>query len=89
MTTFLKDPDATLDYKVDWTAWLTDGETITDVSWEVPEGLTQGVTSGDGVSATIWLSGGTLGSRPGVVCHITTTAGRSDDRTLPFLIIDR
>lgn len=83
MTTenFVKDPDAVLDYVWDWTAWLTDGETIDTVTWLVEAGITQDFVTKTDSTATIWLSGGTLGEWYDITCRILTTQGRIDDRT--------
>ena len=59
----LKDPDAKLDYSVDWTLWLRDGETIQSAEWFVPAGLVH-VASEDektDTRATAWLAGGEVG----------------------------
>ena len=40
MTVFYKDPNAKLDYRVDWSAWLN-GDTVATVAWTVPTGLTK------------------------------------------------
>lgn len=76
-----KDPNATLDYRINWAEWL-DTDTIATVAWTVPAGLTQTAATNTTTSATIWLSGGTVGTRYAVACRITTTAGRIDDRTI-------
>ena len=89
MATLFKDPNATLDYSVDWSAWLPTGDTISQSAWTVPAGLTKGAESvGTGV-ATVWLSGGTVGTRYGIVNRITTAAGRIDDRTLTLVVQER
>ena len=88
-TTFLKDPDATLDYTVDWSDWLDPNDTISASAWSVPSGLTQVSASYTPTSATIWLSGGTAGQRYDVRNRITTAAGRIDDRTVRFNVQER
>lgn len=84
----VKDPDATLDYGLDWSAWLEEGETITDSEWIVPGGLTLVSESFDGTTTTVWLSGGTLGQSYAVVNRVTAGA-RIDDRTLRLTIKER
>ena len=90
---FLKDPDATLDYQVDWTAWLETGETITVSTWTVDPGITVGTggqaPSHTGTAATIWLSGGTVGTVYNATNEITTSDGRIDDRTIRITVIQR
>lgn len=91
MTTFdaRKDPDATLDYVWDWTAWLAENETISSVTWIVPDGIDQDSTSNDDTTATIWLSGGTLGGTYEITCRITTNQGRIDDRSKRIIVKSR
>jgi hypothetical protein len=84
MTTFTKDPAAHLDYALDWNTWLEDGEAITASTWETPDGITEATpapTHGDG-RTVIWLSGGTPGQLYRVTNRVTTTAGRTDERSL-------
>jgi hypothetical protein len=83
---FRKDPDAVLDYKWDWSAWLAaESDAISTSTFLPVDGLTFG-TGGqspthDSTTATVWLSGGTVGSSYEVTNRITTTGGRTDDRT--------
>jgi hypothetical protein len=84
-SSFMKDPDAKLDYKIDWSDWL-DGDTISASTWTVPAGLTKVSDTFSNTTATIWLSGGTAGLHYEVTNRITTGAGRIDDRTLSFRI---
>jgi len=84
----LKDPDATLDYKWDWAAWL-DGDTITDATVTATTGITVDSIAHDATTVTVWASGGTDGSTYDLVCHVTTTGGREDDRTLSLRVTER
>ena len=81
MSTFEHDPNATLDYHVDWTIWLASGETISTSSWVVPSGLTSSSPSATGTRATVWLSGGTAEALYTVTNRIVTTANRTEDRS--------
>lgn len=81
LTNHPKDPDAVLDYRWDWSVWLKTGETISTVTWDVPAGITQQSHSDDTSSATIWLTGGTVGKNYLVTCRIVTSSGRTDDRS--------
>lgn len=92
MNILLKDPDAILDYAWDWTAWLQNGETITAQTVTAPDGITIETSppvSQSGGVVTAWVSGGTIGQRYDLVCHVTTSAGRQDDRTLTLNIQQR
>ena len=82
--TFIKDPDAVLDYTINWETWL-DGDTLTDSSWTIPTGLTKDSDAFGDSTATVWLSSGTVGITYNIVNHITTTAGREDDKTLVII----
>lgn len=93
---FKKDPDAVLDYGTNWAdptavggAWLATGETITASQWVVDTGLTKDSDSHDDTTATVWLSGGTVGTTYTVTNRITTTAGRVDDRSLHIQVVQR
>lgn len=86
--TFIKDPNATLDYVIDWTDWLG-SDTIKTVVWTVPSGLTKVSSSNTTKTATVWLSGGVLNTDYAVVATITTNANRIDDRTLRIRISDK
>lgn len=83
---FTKDPDAVLDYQVNWFRWLVEGDFITAVSFDPDSGITVEDSSYTDTTTTVWLSGGTVGVTYKVVCHITTAGGREDDRTLQIAV---
>ena len=93
----LKDPSAVLDYVFDWTEWLATGETIA-VDSETGEKLIT-ITADTGITVDsstesdgkiiVWLSGGTAGVNYKVACLITTSAGRTDERTIWIKVTDR
>ncbi len=78
---FIKDPDSVLDYTINWLTWL-DGDTISASTWTVPSGLTEDSDTFGDSTATVWLSGGTVGKEYRIVNHITTAAARQEDQTL-------
>lgn len=84
-----KDPDAVLDYQWDWNdQWLA-GDTIDSHTITAPDDLTvESSSEADGV-VTAWISGGTAGSIHLVVCHVVTTGGREDDRSIQLTIVNR
>ncbi len=84
--TFTKDPNAILNYVIDWSAWLgTDA--ISASSWFVPEGLTQPrVATHTTTEATVWLAGGVVGIDYIVTNRITTIGGLVDDRSVQITI---
>ena len=85
---FVKDPNAILDYSIDWTEWLST-DTISNVSWTVPAGITSPSASNTTKIATVWLSGGTAGQSYDLLCRITTAGGRTDDRTITITVRNR
>lgn len=85
---FIKDPDAVLDYSIDWSDWLDD-DTIATSTWEAEDDITVDSDSSTSTTTTIWLSGGTVGAKYRVTNHIVTAAGREDDRRITIRIRDR
>jgi hypothetical protein len=78
----IKDPNATLDYVVDFTDWIEEtasNDKITSVQWIVPTGLSMMRQSFTETTATVWLSGGTVKKVYQVTCRITTDGGRIED----------
>lgn len=89
MTMFLKDPSALLEYVFDWSPWLADGETITGHVLTVDDGLTLDSSSADASTVTAWLADGTARRIYKVACLITTSAGRTDERTMTIRVTNR
>lgn len=87
--TFDKDPDATLDYAIDWSRWLTAGDSIRTSVWSAPTPLVVEAESASSTQAIVWLSGGEGGKRYTVVNTITTTNGRKDQRSFVLNVKDR
>lgn len=87
-TKFTKDPDAQLDYTIDWSSWLADSgdDSIVSSIWNVQSGIIAESDSSTETTATIWLSGGTLGKQYLVTNRITTNGGRINDRTVVIKI---
>src|SRR5512139_2545632 len=95
-----KDPQAVLDYVWSWVAegWLVN-DTIDTAEFtvyakdgsELSDDDTSPVVvdsfSNTDTDATAWLSGGQVAYSPYLItCHIVTTGGREDDRTLKLKI---
>ncbi len=90
---FLKDPDARLDYRFDWSERLAGGLVLVASSWSVePEGAGAPAieTSAiDGAETVVWLSGGTAGRVYAVRNRITLSDGQIDERSLVFRVEQR
>jgi len=86
-----KDPDEYLDYQIDWTDYL-DGDVIATSAWSAVETNSPGLTitagspATDGSKTYVWLSGGQDGETYHVLNRVTTTGGRSMDRTVRIRI---
>ena len=88
-----KDPYAVLDYTLDWTNWMPDGDTITSFPDPIITGddnsLTLDSTSNTGYIATAILSGGTAGKIYNVEYKIITTNGLRDSRNFRIKVLER
>ena len=76
MTTFTQCPDSNLDYTVNWSRWLTEGDRVTESAWSVPDDLTVGAQSHTDTMTVVWLTGGVAGSDYAVRNTVTTAGGR-------------
>lgn len=89
MPSFPKDPDATLDYVVDWSDWLDGTDWISGVSTSAQSGITLSTQSFTSTQHTIWLAGGAVGQQYSITSHITTNAGRVDERSFTVRVRER
>ena len=89
--TMPKKPSAVLDYKFDWSNWLASGETISTRTITAEDGITVDSSSitDSSTSVTVWLSGGTANESYNVTCDITTSATRTDGRSIDIQVRDR
>lgn len=86
---FIKDPNAVLDYEIDWSSWLRDGDTITASEWIVDDGLDEVGTTFTDTSALVWLSGGTVRTKYRATNRVTTADGRTDDRSIWVVVNEK
>lgn len=88
--TIAKDPNAVLDYSMDWSAWLAvAGDAIQSASWTVTGGVSVNSSSYTATSTAAFISGGTAGTTATATCRITTVGGRTEDRTIYLTVQDR
>lgn len=87
---FDKDPDATLDYGVDWTKWLG-VDNIASSEWSVPTGITLVADELTAKTATVWLSGGTAGQSYRITNRVVTSSvpARVDERSMTIRVVER
>lgn len=93
MAIFVKDPDAVIDYAVDWSAGYLAGEQITDSVWSVAPVAAGGVavmtSRTDGSKAIATLSGGHVGLVYRVTNRVVFSDGRNDERALVVRVEER
>lgn len=86
---WVKDPDAVLDWKFDWSSWLAATETISSSVMVVSAGITLDSQSNTTTTATAWISGGTPGQPYRLSNKITTNQGRTDERSITIRVQNR
>lgn len=85
-----KDPDAILDYPIDFSTWLGDiSDTYLSHLVIVSGSITVDNSTQAGGIITPWISGGTAGDTCSFTVRISTVGGRTDDRTFYLKIKDK
>jgi len=103
--TYIKDPEAILDWKFDWkpltngsgnSDWLAAAETITTKTITIsPAVAATGLTADSSsftdtnTSVTVWLSKGTDYNDYTVACKIVTNQARTDERSITICVRNR
>ena len=88
--TGIKDPNAVLDYPIDFTDWLLDiGDTYASHIVLSSGSITVDSSNQVGGVIIVWLSGGVVGDTVSFTVRITTAGGRTDDRTFYLKIKER
>jgi hypothetical protein len=86
MSFLLKDPEAVLDYAVDWGAEYLSGDALQTSTWSVspaePDGATIAGSACDLLISTVQVAGGTSGRIYRITNHVTTASGREDSRSI-------
>lgn len=78
---FVKDPNSTIDFAVDWAEWLSSADTVSSSSWEV-SGLTVSSSSVTNNVTRAFLTGGIAGVDYLITNRVTTQGGRIEDRSI-------
>jgi hypothetical protein len=93
MPLLLKDPDAVLDYSVDWGAEYLLGDIIAESDWSVvpdePDGVTVDGSDFDATTSTVKAGGGVPGRIYSLVNNVVTDTGRSDSRSIVLRVEKR
>ena len=89
-----KDPNAIKPYSIDWTNWLSDGDSVSSVASNVdaPAGDSTPVevdsSSVSGAKTIFVLSAGTIGNTYEIRYRVTSANGYVDDAVIKLLVTD-
>lgn len=84
-----KDPQETLDYKLNWRSRILAGDKIIASEWTDPVGITKGVNTYTDYVTTLWLSGGTVGDKYEFTNRVTTQQGRILEQTIQITAVTK
>lgn len=86
MTLLMKDPEAVLDYSIDWGTEYLGGDLLADSLWSVapdePGGVSVAGSDFDATISTVKAAGGVPGRIYKLVNHVTLESGRTDNRSI-------
>ena len=91
MSFYLKDPGAVLDYSINWGAgYLQGGETLSSSIWTIsPNDMTQNSASNTTTIASVTVTGGVGGQLYQLTNRVTTSQGRTDERSITVRVEHR
>ena len=93
MTLLMKDPEAVLDYSIDWGAEYLGGDLIADSAWSVAPDEAGGVAvvgnDFDGTTTVVKAGGGLAGRIYKLVNNVTLESGRIDNRSIVLRVEPR
>lgn len=93
MTLLLKDPEAVLDYAVDWGADYLTGDVLTESGWTVspdePGGVSVVSSRFDHLVSTVQVGGGIAGRLYRLTNQVSTAEGRADSRSIMLRVEKR
>ena len=92
MSFYLKDPQARVDYAIDWAPYLG-GQTIVASLWTIAPAETGGIAidehSFEPARTAARLSGGVTGHSYGIANQVTLTDGSTDARSICLRVEER
>lgn len=87
-----KDPDSVEDFSIDWIDTLSESSPIDVIAtseWTVEKTLVVDSDAKTNSTTTVWVSGGRLNKYQTIVNKITTTGGRTYNRTITFKVQEK
>lgn len=94
----VKDPQARLDFSIDWSCWINSGDTLATSVWFVETIAGDGANNLDNYQdtldtvnhvATVWLQKGVAGHNYRVTNRITTANSLTDERYFRVFVKDK
>jgi hypothetical protein len=93
MSFLMKDPDAALDYSIDWGAEYLGGDLLADSEWSVnpaePGGVAIVGSDYNSTTTSVKAAGGIAGRIYKLVNHVTLESGRVDNRSIVLRVEKR
>ncbi len=87
MSDYVKDPDALLDYQIDWGPWLAgSNDFIVSANASAQAGIEIASSSMTSTLHTFFVSGGTVGVEYVITSRIWTNGGRINDQSIVIAI---
>lgn len=84
-----KDPQETLDYRLNWRARIVPGDKIVSSTWSTVQGIISGINTYTDYTTTLWLSGGTVNQTYLFTNTITTAAGRIMEQSVQVTVVSK
>jgi hypothetical protein len=86
MTLLLKDPEAAVDYAVDWGSQYLTGDTLAQSDWKVTPveigGISVAASRFDTTVASVTAAGGVAGHLYQLTNHVVLSTGKTDRRSI-------
>ena len=83
---YVHDPDAILDYYLDWSDWLAGSGTLETSTWEAIGSVTLAQDSIMGSLTGVWVVATDDEGLADLTNHIVDSEGREDDRTIRLIL---
>jgi len=84
-----KAPTKPLDYTIDWSSWLSTGDTVTTSTFTLETGLVEDSKANTTTTTTITVSGGVAGTTYSVKNSIVTANALETDRTFYIQVAEQ
>jgi hypothetical protein len=83
---YTHDPDAILDYYLDWSVWLEGSATLVTSTWEAIGSVTLAQDSILGSFTGVWVMATDEEGLVDLINHVVDSEGREDDCTIRLIL---